>query len=292
MHESFGSSLGGRSRRARDGDDDELDLHGYTTGTHEPRKRPIRTNADSHTEAREFGTSVDCQRRSTTADAPSGGGPGHADSHAASSSGVEPTIYRARSCRRKASTHPQAGERSENHDRRTEIRAGSGDHMANIQKRPNGTWRARYRDSAGKEHARHFARRVDAQAWLDGVTTAVQTGAYVDPVRARKTVGELSEQWLVGKVTSSPRHRRCTSRSSAPTFSRAGATFRSPASSTAMSRCGSLDSWHQACHRVTSGTSSASCREFSGSPCVTGGCRRTRHSAWTFPAGRNADADT
>ena len=76
--------------------------------------------------------------------------------------------------------------------------------MANIQKRPNGTWRARYRDSAGKEHARHFARRVDAQAWLDGVTTAVQTGAYVDPVRARKTVGELSEQWFVGKVNLKP----------------------------------------------------------------------------------------
>ena len=27
----------------------ELDLHGYTTGTHEPRKRPIRTGAHSHT---------------------------------------------------------------------------------------------------------------------------------------------------------------------------------------------------------------------------------------------------
>ena len=74
MQELFGTSLGGRSRRARDDDDDELDLQGYTTGTHEPRKRPIRTNADSHTEAREFGTPVDCQRRSTTADAPSGGG--------------------------------------------------------------------------------------------------------------------------------------------------------------------------------------------------------------------------
>jgi len=74
MQESFGSSLGGRSRRAKDGDDDELDLHGYTMGTHEPRMRPIRTNAHSHTEAREFGTPVDCQHRSTTADAPSGGG--------------------------------------------------------------------------------------------------------------------------------------------------------------------------------------------------------------------------
>jgi hypothetical protein len=26
--------------------------------------------------------------------------------------------------------------------------------MANIQKRPDGRWRARYRDSHGKEHAR------------------------------------------------------------------------------------------------------------------------------------------
>ncbi|MDQ6848733.1 MAG: site-specific integrase, partial [Actinomycetota bacterium] len=45
--------------------------------------------------------------------------------------------------------------------------------MASVTKRPNGQWRARYRDSAANEHARHFARRVDAQAWLDGVTTAV-----------------------------------------------------------------------------------------------------------------------
>src|SRR4249920_2861348 len=33
--------------------------------------------------------------------------------------------------------------------------------MASVTKRPNGQWRARYRDSAGKEHARHFARKVD-----------------------------------------------------------------------------------------------------------------------------------
>jgi len=51
--------------------------------------------------------------------------------------------------------------------------------MASVTKRPNGQWRARYRDSAGNEHARHFARKVDAQAWLDSVTTAVQTGSYV-----------------------------------------------------------------------------------------------------------------
>lgn len=76
--------------------------------------------------------------------------------------------------------------------------------MANIQKRSNGKWRARYRDSADKEHAQHFARKVDAQAWLDSVTTAVKTGAYVDPDRSRMTTGSLAEQWLAGKVNLKP----------------------------------------------------------------------------------------
>lgn len=38
--------------------------------------------------------------------------------------------------------------------------------MANIQRRPDGRWRARYRDDAGREHARHFDRKTDAQRWL------------------------------------------------------------------------------------------------------------------------------
>lgn len=72
--------------------------------------------------------------------------------------------------------------------------------MASIQKRSNGKWRARYRDATGQEHARHFVRKADAQAWLDGITTAVQTGTYVDPLRGKATVGEIADQWLAGKV--------------------------------------------------------------------------------------------
>jgi hypothetical protein len=34
--------------------------------------------------------------------------------------------------------------------------------MASVTKRPNGHWRARYRDSTGREHAKHFSRKVDA----------------------------------------------------------------------------------------------------------------------------------
>ncbi len=79
--------------------------------------------------------------------------------------------------------------------------------MANIAKRPDGSWRARYRDNRGKEHARHFSRKVDAQAWLDGVTAAVQTGTYVDPAKGRITIGKLAPQWLAGKINLKPTTR-------------------------------------------------------------------------------------
>lgn len=69
-----------------------------------------------------------------------------------------------------------------------------------IQKRPNGAWRARYRDSAGKEHAKHFKRKIDAQSWLDEVTAAVVTGTYVDPGRARVTVEAFFADWSQRQV--------------------------------------------------------------------------------------------
>ena len=39
--------------------------------------------------------------------------------------------------------------------------------MASIQKRENGRWRARYRDAAGKEHARHFDRKLRRAALVE-----------------------------------------------------------------------------------------------------------------------------
>lgn len=67
--------------------------------------------------------------------------------------------------------------------------------MASIQKRPDGAWRARYRDAAGKEHARHFKRKTDAQRWLDEVTASVVTGSYVAPRAGRITFKEYAEDW-------------------------------------------------------------------------------------------------
>jgi hypothetical protein len=53
--------------------------------------------------------------------------------------------------------------------------------MASITKRPGGKYRARYRDAAGREHARHFGRKTDAQRWLNEVTASTLGGTYVSP---------------------------------------------------------------------------------------------------------------
>ncbi|MFO6454075.1 MULTISPECIES: tyrosine-type recombinase/integrase [unclassified Aeromicrobium] len=65
-----------------------------------------------------------------------------------------------------------------------------------IAKRDSGKWRARFRDDAGKEHARHFDRKIDAQQWLDKITADLDRGTYVAPKDARITVGEWCERWL------------------------------------------------------------------------------------------------
>jgi len=72
--------------------------------------------------------------------------------------------------------------------------------MASIQKRDNGSWRARYRDAAGKEHARHFPRKIDAQRWLDEETASIVTGRYVDPKAGKITFSQWFEQWAAVQV--------------------------------------------------------------------------------------------
>lgn len=76
--------------------------------------------------------------------------------------------------------------------------------MASIKKREDGKYRARYRASNGKEHARHFGRKVDAQRWLDGQTTSLVVGTHVDPKTARTTVQQWCDTWLEGYATRRP----------------------------------------------------------------------------------------
>jgi integrase len=74
--------------------------------------------------------------------------------------------------------------------------------MASIAKRQHGRWRARYRDSSGREHSRHFDRKLDGQRWLDQVTASVVRGDYVDPREGRVTLRAYAAGWrktLVGR---------------------------------------------------------------------------------------------
>jgi integrase len=59
-------------------------------------------------------------------------------------------------------------------------------------------WRARYVDERGGEHTRAFARKVDAQRWLDGQTAAVVSGTHVAPRDAQLTVEQWCDLWIEG----------------------------------------------------------------------------------------------
>lgn len=56
-------------------------------------------------------------------------------------------------------------------------------------------WRGRYVDDLGREHAQGFARKVDAQRWLNEVTAAVVTGQYVDPKAGQVSFRDYAERW-------------------------------------------------------------------------------------------------
>src|SRR3954454_21371418 len=76
-----------------------------------------------------------------------------------------------------------------------------GDAVANITRRSDGPWRDRDRDrdraagGGGEEPARHLARDVDAQPWLDEVTASAVTGMYVDPEAGQGTLSACYDPW-------------------------------------------------------------------------------------------------
>jgi integrase len=61
-------------------------------------------------------------------------------------------------------------------------------------------WRARYVDECGREHAKGFGRKVDAQNWLNEITAAVVTGQYVDPKAGQVTFRDYAERWRTIQV--------------------------------------------------------------------------------------------
>ena len=73
--------------------------------------------------------------------------------------------------------------------------------MVSIARRGDkGRWRARVRDEDGRHHARHFAKKSDAQVWLDEVTASIVTGTYIDPKAGKITVEQFAETWQAAQI--------------------------------------------------------------------------------------------
>jgi hypothetical protein len=70
--------------------------------------------------------------------------------------------------------------------------------MAHIERRVrNGktTYRARYRDPAGREHAKVFARKADAQRFLTEMENSKLKGTWTDPALGRVLFKEWLAEW-------------------------------------------------------------------------------------------------
>jgi integrase len=68
-------------------------------------------------------------------------------------------------------------------------------------------YRVRYRDPAGRERAKSFARKVDAERFLRHLEADLMRGQWVDPDQGRSTVGELAERWFATTATLKPKTR-------------------------------------------------------------------------------------
>src|SRR5450631_1504970 len=84
--------------------------------------------------------------------------------------------------------------------------------MAQVIRDPrDGRWLARWRDPSGHQRKRSFARRVDAQRWLDQALSDLHRGRYIDPAAAKALTGEYAIQWASGlahlKVSTATRYR-------------------------------------------------------------------------------------
>lgn len=68
-------------------------------------------------------------------------------------------------------------------------------------------WRARYVDEDGKEHAKAFRVKTEAQAWLDEIVAGQITGSYVDPQLGKVTFASFYRDWSTRQVwVSGTRH--------------------------------------------------------------------------------------
>lgn len=79
--------------------------------------------------------------------------------------------------------------------------------MGSVKRRPDGKYRARWRGPDGKEHAKHFDKKRDADRFVATMEADKHRGQYVDPTD-RTTVAAYARQWAAAR----PHNRRTARR--------------------------------------------------------------------------------
>jgi integrase len=70
--------------------------------------------------------------------------------------------------------------------------------VASIDKRPDGQFRARWRQyPGGPQRTKHFRRKADARRFLDGVRGDLARGVYIDPRSGQVSFRDYAEEWRV-----------------------------------------------------------------------------------------------
>ncbi len=78
--------------------------------------------------------------------------------------------------------------------------------MASIDRRDNGHYRARWREyPGGPQKTRTFARKKDAELFLDHIRGDLARGLYIDPAGGLIPFREYAEEWRAAQI-----HRRST----------------------------------------------------------------------------------
>jgi hypothetical protein len=78
--------------------------------------------------------------------------------------------------------------------------------VASIDKRDNGHYRTRWREyPGGPQKTRTFARKKDAERFLDHIRGDLARGLYIDPDGGQIPFREYAEEWRAGQI-----HRRST----------------------------------------------------------------------------------
>jgi len=73
--------------------------------------------------------------------------------------------------------------------------------VASIERRPDGRYRARWREHpSGPQQSKHFARKADAERFLDRVRGDLVRGLYIDPGAGRVPFRQYAASWQASQV--------------------------------------------------------------------------------------------